>query len=116
MYTTVLKNGLLGIVILALVFGSGAYVTKLYYGNEAHERQLLLDDIKKEMRKYQKENAQLYEDLKNKVDETSKSVKDIKLPKILEKKIYHNYCLEEEGVNVLVDYKKESAKYIRGEK
>ena len=98
-----------------LLIFSGWQICTYYNGYKENLENKALQIVKDGISEYQKVQAQGLEDTKVLLQK-QKSSTIIKERTIVEKPIYQNVCLDEDGVSILRDYKTRSAEIIGGKK
>lgn len=96
---------------MGISFYSGWKVNSYYVGYQQNLEKIVQDSINKSVSDFQRQQAQGLEDTKKLLDGV-KTNTIYKERTIVNKPIYLNGCMDEEGVNLLREYKNESSNII----
>lgn len=103
------------ILYTSSVFYSGVKVHEYYVGYQQNIERLVQDSIDKSVSQFQRNQAQGLEDTKKLLKDVKTNTVIEKLPVYIDRPVYLNLCGDEDGVNVLEAYKKQSNSIRKGE-
>lgn len=101
------------LILLGAMFAGGWKANTVYNGYQQNLLQQTKDQVDKALRDVQREHAKNLIEVKELLANRETEVIKVDVPKIIEKKVYYNLCLEEEGVKKL-QYEKDLARKLRG--
>lgn len=120
---SLLKNKVvLGVIAVVLMygvsFGFGWKVHSYYVGYQLNIERTVKEQIEEGLTQIQRDNAQSLLETQKKLDGIKSTVVVERIPTIIDRPIYLQRCLDEDGANILRDYKRESnkARFERNDK
>lgn len=99
---------ILVLIALSTAFGAGIKVHSYYVGYQQNIDRTIKDSVDKGMREIQRNNADNLADTQRKLDGLKGNTTIEKIPTIVDRPIYLQYCGDEDGAKVLRDYKEQS--------
>ena len=104
-------------VVYSLFLVLAGWKANTYYtGYKLSQQQKLEKIVQDGLSKIQQDNAKHYEDVQQELDKKKTEIIEKKIPVIVDRPIYMNNCVDQEGVDALQKYKQESQDIIRGKK
>lgn len=112
---SLLKNKVLlsvvGILLsFALSFSLGWKVHSYYVGYQQNIERVVKDEVKEGLSQIQKDHAQNLLDTQKKLDNIKSNVVVERIPTFIDRPVYLNGCIDEDGAGTLHDFKLESNK------
>lgn len=95
-------------IFICLVF-LGGWNARIWYDGNKESQELKVQQLVSEgISKIQQENAKNYEDMKIKLDERKVEIIEKDVPKFIDRPIYLNKCIDEDGAKTIDKFRTES--------